>query len=79
MQHEHQWRLCLMRAMPVEVDEVAIGQPQALAVALQLRQLAPQGAPQRLQVGIGQADGRTEGGAWAGHAGQLMMCLPRVP
>lgn len=42
----------LVRAVPVQVDEVAIGQPQPLAVALQFGQLAPQWPPQGLQVGL---------------------------
>ncbi|MNO72543.1 hypothetical protein D3C76_634950 [compost metagenome] len=69
----------LVRAVPVQVYEIAIGQPQPFAVALQFGQLAPQGPPQGLQVGVGQADGRAECGAGAGHAGRLVMCLPRVP
>lgn len=52
MQHKYQRCMCLMRAMPVEVDEVTVGQPQPFAVALQVWQLAPQRPPQRLQVGV---------------------------
>ncbi|MNP42072.1 hypothetical protein D3C76_1358090 [compost metagenome] len=79
MQHQYQWRMGLVRAMPVQVDEVAVSQPQSFAVTLQLRQLAPEWPPQGLQVGIGQADGRTECGVGAGHAGWLMMCLASLP
>lgn len=42
MQHQYQWRMGLVRAMPVQVDEVAVSQPQSFAVTLQLRQLAPE-------------------------------------
>ncbi|MNH23840.1 hypothetical protein D3C79_837520 [compost metagenome] len=45
VQHQHQRRIRLVRAMPVQVDEVAIGQPQPFAVALQRWQLAPERAP----------------------------------
>lgn len=79
MQHQHQRRIGLVRAVPVEVEEVAVGQPQAFAFAGQFGELAPQRAPQGLQVRIGQAGGRAERGGEAGHAGRLVMCPPRVP
>ena len=37
MQHQDQRRRGLMRAVPVQVDEIAIGQPQSLTPALEAR------------------------------------------
>jgi hypothetical protein len=72
MQHQHQRRIGLVRAMPVEVDEVAVGQPQAFAVALQLA--AATRWPQGLQVGIARPKAGEWRWGWACWA--LMMCLP---
>ncbi|MNI59865.1 hypothetical protein D3C73_1150470 [compost metagenome] len=79
VQHQHQRCIWLVRSVPVEVHEVAIGQPQALALAFKRRQLAPQRAPKGLQMRVGQPGGRAERGGKTGHAGRLVLCLPRLP
>lgn len=41
MQHQHQWRLRVMRTMPVEVQKIAVFQPQAFALAFDMGRRAP--------------------------------------
>ncbi|MCY1373450.1 hypothetical protein D9M69_607250 [compost metagenome] len=43
VQDQHQRRTGLVGAMPVQVEEVAIIQPQALAMPLQMERLAAEG------------------------------------
>ncbi len=60
MQHQHQGRLHVMGAMPVEIEEVAILQPQALTLTLDVGGRPPQRPPQCLQVGVAEAEGGFE-------------------
>ncbi len=60
MQHQHQRRLHVMGAMPVEVEKVAIVQPQAFALTLDRGGGTPQRPPQGLQVGVAEAEGGFE-------------------
>lgn len=46
--------------MPVEVDKIAVIQPNAFALERQRRLFAPQGSPQRLQVRVAQPEGRAK-------------------
>ncbi|MNN24040.1 hypothetical protein D3C81_1374540 [compost metagenome] len=63
MQGQHQRCAGLVWAVPVQVEEVAIVQPQALAAPLQTERLAAEGRPEGLQVGAGQPPGGLETGA----------------
>jgi len=49
-----------MGAVPVQIEKVAVIQPQALALALQVSGRAPQRAPQGLQVRVAKAEGGDE-------------------
>ena len=60
MQHQHQRRLGAVRAMPVEVEEVAVIQPQAFTLAIKVDGFAPQRPPQGLQVRVAEAEGGGE-------------------
>ncbi len=60
VQHQHQWRLRVMGPMPVEVEKVAVVQPQAFALAFDMGGRAPQRPPQGLQVGVAEAEGGFE-------------------
>jgi hypothetical protein len=60
MQHQHQRRFGAVRAVPVEIEEVAILKPQAFALALDVRGFAPQRPPQGLQVRVAEAEGGGE-------------------
>jgi len=46
--------------MPVEVEEIAVFQPQAFALTIKVYGLAPQRPPQGLQVRIAEAEGGDE-------------------
>ncbi|WP_425273348.1 hypothetical protein, partial [Pseudomonas petroselini] len=46
--------------MPVEVEEVAVFQPQTFALAFDVGGGSPQRSPQRLQVGVAKAEGGGE-------------------
>jgi len=46
--------------MPVEVEKVAVVQPQAFALAFDVRGRAPQRPPQRLQMRVAEAEGGFE-------------------
>lgn len=61
MQHQYQGRVDAVRAVPVEVEEVAVVEPQAFALPVQVGGLAPQRPPQGLQVRIAEAECRDEG------------------
>ncbi|MNP15131.1 hypothetical protein D3C76_1074760 [compost metagenome] len=60
-----------MRAMPVKVEEVAILEPQAFTLALQVGGFAPQRPPQGLQVRIAEAEGWSEGGRFSDRVAGL--------
>ena len=53
VQQHHQRRLGVVRAVPVQVDKVAIGQPQSLTRALQGDGCAQKRRPEGLQMGAG--------------------------
>ncbi|MNC81896.1 hypothetical protein D3C75_1351840 [compost metagenome] len=53
--------------MPVEVEEVAIFEPQALTFTFEVGGFAPQRTPQGLQVRIAEAEGRGEAIWRMGH------------
>ncbi|MNE47599.1 hypothetical protein D3C80_1420110 [compost metagenome] len=76
VQHQHQGGIGLVRTVPVEVEEIAIGQPQALALAVQGCRLAPERPPKRLQMRIAQPQGGFEGAGGGGiHRGVLADCF----
>src|SRR3546814_16426920 len=58
--HQHQWRIDSVGAMPVEIEKVAVLQPQALTFPSDVGGLAPQRPPQGLQVRVAKAQGRDE-------------------
>lgn len=68
MGDQHQGGVGLVRAVPVQVEKVAIGQPQALALALQAWCVAQQRGPECLGMGAGQPPGGLErSGGGEGH------------
>ncbi len=56
-----------MRPVPVEIEEVAILQPQALTLTLEVGGRPPQRPPQCLQVRVAEAEGGFEQVARRGH------------
>ncbi|MNN41173.1 hypothetical protein D3C81_1552750 [compost metagenome] len=60
MQYQHQWCIGGVRAVPVEIEKVAIFKPQAFAFTLDMYGFAPQRPPQGLQVRIAEAEGGVE-------------------
>ncbi|MNT75474.1 hypothetical protein D3C72_2143720 [compost metagenome] len=53
--------------MPIEVEEVAIVEPEAFSLAFDVRGFAPQRTPQGLQVRVAEAEGGGEAFWQMGH------------
>ncbi|MNE11578.1 hypothetical protein D3C80_1043430 [compost metagenome] len=66
MQDQHQGRIGLVRAVPVEIEKVAIGQPHPFTLMVQGNFLSTQGTPERLQVRVSQPPTGCEHGRRAG-------------
>ena len=64
VQQNHAGRIGMVRPEPVEVEKVAVGEGQPLALAMQQGRTTQQGAEQGLQVAAGQPARRPE----AAHA-----------
>ena len=63
VQHQNQWRIGAVRAMPVKVEEVTVCKPQAFTFAVQVGGFAPERSPQGLQVRVAEAEGWRKAGA----------------
>ncbi|MCY1175406.1 hypothetical protein D9M73_156420 [compost metagenome] len=67
MQYQHQRCVGAVRAVPVEIEKIAIFKPQAFAFAADVHGFTPQRPPQGLQVRIAEAEGGGEAFWRMGH------------